>query len=321
MGGIYQLTFFIALALLAVVVTIFVYAVSQVGRATNLASKEQEVILWQQKEAKKRRIEKLQKRLEEAKETGHLDKFRLIDEILKTEGEIASYNDKLKHLEERVTLLTRRGAVIWPSGFFAATLALNIIASGIAASQNPAAFTLWLASLGTLGYGIFRVFKTLGAIQEVTISSEEALEKLPEAVKKALKELEEEKKPILKLGFLEAQPPFHTEVESEMAIKFTTSLERGDIASKVAVVFFAPPGFEFLGSPKGPLPSKKYVSYVSTEFDLKEIIRPIDKVRWVKLKAPSQPNRYTLVYRVYCEGFDSGSKEFELIVEEPDIPF
>lgn len=315
MGGIYQLTFFLALALLAVVVTIFVYAVSQVGRATNLASKEQEVILWQQKEAKKRRIEELQKRLEEAKETGHLDKFRLIDEILKTEWEIASYNDKLKHLEERVTLLTRRGAVIWPSGFFAATLALNIIASGIAASQNPAAFTLWLVSLGTLGYGIFRVFKTLGAIQEVTISSEEALEKLPEAVKKALKELEEEKKPILKLGFLEAQPPFHAEIESEMAIKFNIGLSRGDIARKISIAFYAPPGFEFLDSPKGPLPSIQYTDYVSTAFEYEEILQGFEKRGKAKFKTPTQPDHYTLLYRLRCEGFDSGYTELEVIID------
>lgn len=315
MGGIYQLTFFLALALLAVVVTIFVYAVSQVGRATNLASKEQEVILWQQKEAKKRRIEELQKRLEEAKETGHLDEFRLIDEILKTEEEIASYNDKLKHLEERVTLLTRRGAVIWPSGFFAATLALNIIASGIAASQNPAAFTLWLASLGTLGYGIFRVFKTLGAIQEVTISSEEALEKLPEAVKTALRELEEEKRPELELVFAD-KPPFRVDTQSERLIEYRVHLSRGDIARDASIAFWFQPNFEYVDEVQPlPAPYSKYKDYVSAYFKLGDIKGSLERGHKLKVKAPSEARRYTAAYKLYCEGYYSDFIEFEIIVE------
>ena len=39
-GVVYQLTFFLALGLLAIVITIFVFAVSQVGRATESASRE-----------------------------------------------------------------------------------------------------------------------------------------------------------------------------------------------------------------------------------------------------------------------------------------
>lgn len=52
MGVVYQLTFFLALGLLATVITIFVFAASQIGRATESASKEQQDILLEQKVAK-----------------------------------------------------------------------------------------------------------------------------------------------------------------------------------------------------------------------------------------------------------------------------
>lgn len=55
MGVVYQLTFFLALGLLAIVITIFVFAVAQLGRATEVSSKQQQDILLKQKRAKTRR--------------------------------------------------------------------------------------------------------------------------------------------------------------------------------------------------------------------------------------------------------------------------
>ena len=209
MDVVYQLTFFITLGLLAIVVTIFVFAVSQVGRATESASKEQQDILQKQKEAKERQIEKIQRQLEEARKSGHLDELKLQQELQSTREEIAGYNTELKRIEERIMLIRRKGAVVWPGTFILAALILAIIASGLNditirlnEGQNLVAFVLWIVSVVALAYGIYRVFKTLGAIEEVTITSQEVIERLPEAVKYALKEFEEERRPRLRL-FLE----------------------------------------------------------------------------------------------------------------------
>ncbi|GAI31373.1 unnamed protein product, partial [marine sediment metagenome] len=48
MGSVYQLTFFLALGLFAIIVPIFVFAASQVGRATELTSRQQQDILQKQ---------------------------------------------------------------------------------------------------------------------------------------------------------------------------------------------------------------------------------------------------------------------------------
>ncbi len=82
------------------------------------------------------------------------------------------------------------------------------------------------------------------------------------------------------------------------------------------VAFLTPQGFEFLDS-TGSLPSRyeKYASHVSTRIDLEDITKPFQKPRQVKLKAPLQPEHYTVAYRLVCEGFDSGYQEFEVVVE------
>jgi hypothetical protein len=313
-GIVYQLTFFLALGLLAIVITVFVFAVSQVGRATESASKEQQDILLKQKEAKGKQIEKIQGQLEEARKVGHLDEAKLLTELQNTKEEIAGYDAQLRHLQERIMLIRRKGAVVCPGVFFITALVLTITASGLADGQNFIALPLWIISIGALVFGGSRVFRTLGAIEEVTITSQEAMEKLPEAVKVALRELEEEKKPELEIKFKGAQPPFQMKAKSEMLIKILVGITKGDVARNAVVAFWAPPVFKFPDSPRS-LPSEKYTSYVSTSIPLGDIIRPTRTTCSIKLKAPSQPSSYTMAYRLFCEGFDSDYKEFKIIVE------
>ena len=56
MGTIYQLTIFLALALLAIVAAVFVLAVSLLGRAVKMAAEEQEKAAREQKDATEKEI-------------------------------------------------------------------------------------------------------------------------------------------------------------------------------------------------------------------------------------------------------------------------
>ena len=96
MDIVYQLTFFLALGLLAIVVAIFVFAVSQIGRATESASREQEEVLSRQKEAKEKQIERIQERLEEARKVGSLDEKKLLAELQESTEEIKGYDTELR---------------------------------------------------------------------------------------------------------------------------------------------------------------------------------------------------------------------------------
>ncbi len=323
MGIVYQLTFFVALGLLATVVTIFVFAVSQVGRATESASRQQQSILLKQKKAETSRIDRIQAQLEEAKKTGQLDEPKLSKELEETKQDIIGYDTELRRIHERIVLIRRKGAVIYPGAGFLVTLALSVAASGLTEAQDLSTLALWLwiISICSLAFGVYRVFRTLGAIEEVTITSKEAIEKLPEAVKIALRELEEEKRPELELVFVD-EPPFRVETQSERLIEYSVRLSRGDIARDVIAAFFTPANFEYPDNPaKLAVPQTKYEDYNSARINLGDIKRPFAHPKSLKLKAPAEPGHYIAAYKLYCEGYFSDFVEFEIEVEEQEIPF
>lgn len=298
-GIVYQLTFFLALGLLAIVVTIFVFAVSQVGRATASSSKEQQDILLQQKKAKAKRIESIERQVTKAKKTGNIDLSKLLSELKSLTEESAEYEAQLRHIQERIMLISRKGAVVCPGVFFLAALALTVVASGLTGSQNLVALPLWIISVGALAFGGFRVFRTLGAIEEVTITSQEAMEKLPEAVKVALRELEEERKPELGLTFMAQQPPFHVKVDSETKIKFRVSLIKGDVADDTVVAFLVPPGFSFPGIESIIQDADHHIApqFVTARVDYREPVRRgMSLTRELVVKAPSKAGQFEAYY-------------------------
>ena len=316
-GIIYQLTFFLVLGLLAIVVTIFVFAVSQVGRATESASREQQDILLGQKEAKGQQIEEIQQQLEEAKEAGQLDESKLLAELQNTKEKITGYDAQLKHLQERIILIRRRGAVVWPGAFFLAALVLTILASGLAESQNLVALPLWIISIGALVFGGFRVFRTLGAIEEVTITSKEAMEKLPEVVKAALMALEEEKKPELSLIFRDKEFPLHMKADSEVSLQLALEVYKGEFAEDIAIHICAPPGFDFPDQDKYVLTADHaYPNYVATIWRKDRAIRGLTHMNTVTMKAPSKKGTFKIAYYIFCRGFWTPTPtELEVIVE------
>lgn len=319
MGIVYQITCLVSLGLLGIVVAIFVLAVTQVGRATESASREQQNKMLQKKEVNLKQIEVIQGQLEKAKEAGKIDESELSKELEKTKEELKSYDNEIKRIQERVVMIRRKGAVIYPGACFILALALSLASSGLAESQNllTLALWLWIISIGILIFGMYRVFRTLGAIEEVTITSGEAVDKLPEAVKSALRELEEEKKPELELEFTNEKPPFSYKVGEERAIVFGTRVTKGTIARNASVVFFAPPGFDFPGMDKA-VQSKDIArvgGYLTAYFNFERCTRPIKLSEEIRIKAPNSAGKYILLYRISCdEGFDSDYNSFEVIV-------
>ncbi len=164
------------------------------------------------------------------------------------------------------------------------------------------------------------MYRTLGAIEEVTITSGEAEDKLPEAVKTALRELEEEKRPELELVFADEQPPFRMGAQSEKLINYRVRLDKGDVARNVSIAFWIQPNLEFVDEANPlPAPYTKYKEYSSALFSSSDIQRPLENNHKLKVKAPSQTGRYIVAYRLYCDGYFSEFTEFEIIVEEPEV--
>lgn len=321
MGIVYQLTFFISLGMLGIMVAVFVFAVTQVGSATETAAKEQESKMLEKRKATLTRIERLEKKLAKAKRSGDLNVPGLSSEVVGMEEELGNYDAEIKRIKERVVLITRRGAIVYPGGFLLVALVLSITSSGLAGNENLGTLALWMwaISLVPLVFGVYRVYRSLGVVEEVTVGAGEALDKLPAAVKLALRELEEEKKPELELGFVGEEPPIRMVVGEEKDITICITLTKGDVARKSEVAFFAPAGFDFLGR------AKKWIQPKGVEivaemlggfYEFGDCRRGTRLSSIVKIKAPSEAGVYEFIYIVSCDSFQGNYEKMKVEVVE-----
>jgi biopolymer transport protein ExbD len=312
--SVYQLTFFLSLALLAIVITIFVLAVSLLGRAVKLSTEEQTKAEERRKKDTESKIKEMQGALEEARAAGHVDTAGLRKSIKALEKKDARHKWRLRWIKIKPKFLTADWGALIPGALFL----IAAILSGLALNQPSETATaspyLWL-SLIALGIGICFVCLTLKVIQGVAITSEETVfVRQKEMFKAALMEFEEEKKLLLQLVFEDKQPPFHVKANSEMTFTFLVEIIQGSVARNTKVYFFAPPGFEFIESVAGPT-SGSYPNYVSAEFEQGDILSPLRKRKKVKIKTPSKKDEYVAAYGVVCEGFHSDLDEFNIVVE------
>jgi hypothetical protein len=316
MDSIYQLIFFLAIALLAIVITVFVLAVSLLGRAVKLSTEEQIQAEERRKKDTEDEIKKMQDKLEKAKAAGRVDVKDLTRSLQDLEGRDTRHKWKLRWIKIKPKLLTANWGALIPGALFL----IAAIFSGLALNQPgetaTASLYMWV-SLIALVIGICFVCLTLKVIQGVAITSEEtAFVRQKEMFKEALVEFEAERKAELEFTFTDSQPPFHMKPESEIVIKFEISVTRGDIARHTEVFFMAPKGFEFPDSDEA-LPPRGYeelANYISARIEFKDIPRGIYRKGTVKLKAPSQTNNYPLYYSCLCEGYDGGINKFEIVV-------
>ena len=325
MDTIYQLTFFLALGLLAIVITIFVFAVSLLGRAMEAAAKSEKEKLAERKENNAKEMTAIKKEIEEAEANEQIPRG-MIRKLQKLEKRDKKFGKELSKIRRAPELLTVKGGVLPVGSCLLGALILN---GGAWYLSNGQIFSwiipvlIWILGLAAIGYSIYGIYRCLRVIESVAITSEQAaLLRETEALKRTFRELEEERRPVLELEFKDEQPPFRMETQSERLIKFTVGLSRGDIARDVTAAFFAPVNFEYPDNPdKLPVPGSKYEDYNSARFDFGDIRKPFWRPKSLKFKAPTEPGHYIATYKLYCEGYFSDFVEFEIEVEEQEIPF
>jgi ABC-type multidrug transport system fused ATPase/permease subunit len=323
MGTIYQLTFFLALALLAIVITVFVLAVSLLGRAVRIAAEEQEESEKEQKYATEKEIKRIQDQIGEAQKTGQLDIEGLGKTLKGLKGKNRKHEWKLRWIRIKPKLLTASWGALVPGAFFLISVIFSALALYVPDEASTALLYMWIALI-TMFVGICFVCLTLKVIEGVAITSDEtAFVRQKEILTTALREFEEEKKPVLGLQFRGQQPPFHIKLDAETKLEFLLGLIKGDVADNVTANFYLRPGFSFPGiqsiiqAPDHPtLPN-----FVTARVDYGlPITRGADIINELVIKAPPKAGSFPGYYGVRCRGFAGGLEKFEIIVEEADIP-
>lgn len=317
-GTVYQLTFFVALGLLAIVITIFVFAVSLLGRAMEAAAKSEKEKLAERKENNAKEMIAMKKEIEEAEASGQIPRG-MIRRLKKLEKRDKKFGKELSKIRRAPELLTVKGGVLPVGSCLLGALILN---GGAWYLSNGQIFSwiipvlIWILGLAAIGYSIYGIYRCLRVIESVAITSEQAaLLRETEALKRTFRELEEERRPVLQLEF-EDKPPLRVDTQSERLIEYRVHLSGGDIARDARIAFWFQPNFEYVDEVKPlPAPYSEYKDYVSAYFKLGDIQRPLGKKHKLKVKAPSEARRYTAAYKLYCEGYYSDFIEFEIIVE------
>lgn len=323
MDVVFEALFYFAVGLIAITVTIFVLAVSLLGRAIKLSVQEQTIAEERSKKDTDDEIQELQEELEKAKAECQLSPEVLIRKLQKLESKQRRHKQKLFWIKLKPKLLTTIGGVFIPGIFFILSIIFSLIARHeLSQSISAATSTYLFLTILFMVIGILYICLILRVIQGVAITTEEtAFTIQKEVFKEALLEIDEAKKPTLFLEFSDSKPPFHVVADSEFTIDFSVGLNKGQVAKNSVIAFWTPAAFKFPeGTKKLPTRYKKYAEHTSCRLDVGELRFPFDTLLSIKLTTPSEPGKYMCVYRLYCEGFNSEYKEFDIIVEESDEP-
>lgn len=320
MGTIYQLTFFFALGLLAVIITIFVFAVSLLGRAMEAAARSERDKVAERKANNVEEMAAIRKEIQEAEASGQIPKglTRKLDKLEKRDKKFVKELSKIRKAPESLT--ARRG-VFYPCAFLVAALVLNGAAWYLSSVENinwAIPVSIWIIALAAIGYSIYRICKCLNVIQDVAITSEEAwIKKTVEAFKIAEKELDEERRPELTLIFREIKFPLHMKADSELRFELVLSVSKGAFAEDIIVFVGAPRGFDFPKQDTVVLgPHHDYPNYICRRWDIVKLIAGIEENTHVTIKSPPTTGNFKMVYYRFCRGHAEYSPtELDIIVE------
>lgn len=321
MIAIYQITAFFAISLIAITVTIYVLGVSLLGRAIKQATQAKLQVEMEKAAIEKTQQEEMRTKLND-KNTKYDEKQRaeMMQKLKKHEKESKKYKKKMQKIENGPFLLTVKGGVILPGtiqiiGFFTILLAINLtelLKNRLLFETITIPHIVWLFGLSLLFVSIFHIIKTLTEIQNIAIESEQqAHKKTIAAFVEALKEREDQSKPVLKLELLN-ELPVRIVKGNTHTLKFGLYLSKGESAHKVDVMFFSSPedGFEFPGSHTIVQPTTSPLPYfLTTQIKWEEVIDALKEGFELNIKAPQKTGDHSIWYRISCRGF-SGSYEF-----------
>lgn len=317
MENVYQLTFFLALGILAVVVTIFVFAVSLLGRAMEDAAKREKAMKAEMKAKNAKEIAFIKKELEESQAKGKIPRglTRKLNRLLKRDRKFEKELSKTRRAPE---LLTVKGGVVHPGAFLGTALILTGVASHLSSIEIPTVpVIIWGLGLAAIVYSIRRIYLTLKVVEGTAITSEqETFAREKEVLIAALRKHETGRKPALKLIFQDEKPPLHIKANSTITIEFGLDLTRGIEMGNPRVIFYAPPGFNFPGHKTYKQGSTSGLpNYITTAIKSDCIYTGIVLVCSLNLRAPTEPKPYVLFYRMTGTSYSSKRLNFEVIVE------
>jgi len=317
MESVYQNTFWLIVALLAVLLPLYVLAVSLLGRAIGIAREQKLAIAAEQEKSA------IAETKEAASELGkgETDAARERLNLAKKEEEKAT--KRLKKVDKRYNLLTLRCCVIVPGAFLVVAAVLSAVAGSLGSGLTGLSALFWIAvsswtlSLVFVGVAVSRLIRALFVVQEVSLSTDElTLKRTTEALKTALLEAEEAKRPEVEFMWRCAETPVRVKRSETFEIEHTCRVSRGDVARTISVGIHVPPGFGFKEGMTVVQDADHAVvpSYTTTAVYEAVLTRGRTVVRKTKIVAPDEDGEHTIFGQVNCEGFQGTFMSLAVVV-------
>jgi len=325
-----QATVLLAITLLAVVITIFVFASSLLGRAVEASAKEQEKLRVQQRKEISKRLREAQEVFDSLKGVIEPEQLK-VEEARKSLEDLQKQQDRFdkqsKAIERAYRTFTIKGGITYPGACFVSSIILSGFAWSLAQGSSgfwiryswiPISALLWGLALVAMGCGVHRLYLSLKKIQDLALTSEETwLSKIIEGYKLAQREIETERKPELKLKFISPMPPFRIKREGEVSITFRLWLAKGEKAEGAQVVFLAPPGFVLDGDgwtiDYQSASVEAWPNYIRAKYELGYLFPEQAQDLDLHIEAPPNEGNFTLTYRLRCFQF-LHQQDFDVVV-------
>lgn len=315
MHAFYDATILLNLGLIAIVVATFVLGASLLGRAIKEFSETEENTLKAQKEQLGKDIENLKIQVNKIKASN--DTKTLKNKLGELENIQRKNELELRQIRTKPKLLTVNGSVVYPAALFLVSLFLSVGAKLF--PQAWLSIPIWLLSIIFVGFGCYRVYQSLGVIEKVAITTEQAyLRSTKEAFEAALESREEAKRPLLELEFLPEKPPFTLKPDSIHEIKYVVQLKKGDFVEDTEVRFYVPDGFDFPGLVKSQTGSGSFFAAPNMSYTVVSVgtvkLGLFHRLK-INIKTPTKSGTYTIIYFINGKGFASEKRDFIIEVK------
>lgn len=307
-----EIIIILSIALLAVIVTIFVFAASLLREAIPQALEKQREIAGEHNKEFEVTIADMQTALNAARGTGgfgELEKKSHEYDRKRKQFEKAS-----KRIEKKYQLLKTRGGVVYPA-------AVLLLALALAGSVQLVTALVWqgvLFGMSTLAVGwvCYRIYEIALVVQSIATMPEDAVDKTTKAFEKALDRHEEKKRVNLQLVFTNPKPPFKFKPSCKQIVKYSVFLTQGDVAKASWIYFMVPKNFKLpeVETHIRSVDDEPFPDMLQAIIEVGDLKRGLEYYYEITIEPPPEPGIYILVYYLNCEGYPGKYVEFEVEV-------
>ncbi|HEY4611406.1 MAG TPA: hypothetical protein VII11_00305 [Bacteroidota bacterium] len=296
----------------------FIFTVTLLGSAIGKAKEEEKEIRKRQEEEFNLKINDLENKIKALRESGDSRQAEAqIKEITTTRKK---HHKQIQKLKGKFAALEFHHAIILPTfGFLSAVFLSEISKSlsfNIYLGLGP-----WILSLLAIGFGIYKLSRSLLLAQEISrISEELQTKRITLAFKAALGDFKAETEEELTISFKNITFPHTCKPNQELLINFRISLLKGKITHATEIWFLVPDGFVLLDPEESEAWRQAEDNFIP---NIRTVRRKLYNVRksvytpsYIKLKTPEVEGNYFVLYKLLSDEYNGEREKIEIVVKK-----